>query len=210
MSERKSSPGRCARLTWWGFTEKKETSHFLGLRGRHQYSDQRSNRNRAPCVASTAVWTEGEKGQMARSSVSIKRVPDGRRQRGRKIIGEEREKYRAKNGSLRNTSTDSKATTVILIDHRSAPIRKERLSPMSKTRREASRNQFVAKGGMLERVKSFREINSREDRPRARPGFVKPIRNGLRKKQNSIQCRPFRAEPAWRRERMELDSRKEE
>ena len=30
------------RLAWWGFTEK-ETSHFLGLRGRHQYSDQRSN-----------------------------------------------------------------------------------------------------------------------------------------------------------------------
>ena len=33
------------------------------------------------------------------------------------------------------------------------------------------------------RVKSFREINSGEDRPRARPGFVKPIINGLRKKQ---------------------------
>ena len=25
------------------------------------------------------------------------------------------------------------------------------------------------------------EINSRQDRPRARPGFVKPIRNGLRR-----------------------------
>ena len=30
------------RLAWWGFTEK-EASHFLGLRGRHQYSDQHSN-----------------------------------------------------------------------------------------------------------------------------------------------------------------------
>ena len=49
-----------------GSTEKKEASHFLGLRGRHQYSDQRSNRNRAPCVASTAVGTEGDKDQMAR------------------------------------------------------------------------------------------------------------------------------------------------
>ena len=38
---------------------RKEASHLLGLRGRHQYSDQRSNRNRAPCVASTAVGTEG-------------------------------------------------------------------------------------------------------------------------------------------------------
>ena len=35
------------RLAWWGSTEKKEASHSLGLIGRHQYSDQRSNRNRA-------------------------------------------------------------------------------------------------------------------------------------------------------------------
>ena len=56
------------RLAWWGSTEKKEASHLLGLRGKHQYSDQRSNQNRAPCVASTAVGTEGEEDQMARSS----------------------------------------------------------------------------------------------------------------------------------------------
>ena len=31
---------------------------------------------------------------------------------------------------------------------------------------EASRNQFVEKGGMTDRVKSFREIDSRQDRPR--------------------------------------------
>ena len=42
------------RLAWWGTTEKKEASHLLGLRGRHQYSDQRSKQNRATCVASTA------------------------------------------------------------------------------------------------------------------------------------------------------------
>ena len=127
--------------------------------------------------------------------VSVKRAADGRRQRSRKIINEEREKYKAKNGSLRNTSTDSKRTAfVILIDHTSAPIRKERLSPTSKARREASRNKFVEKGGMPDRVQSFRKINSRQDRPRARPGFVKPIRNGLRKVQNLIKCRPSRAE----------------
>ena len=56
------------RLAWWGSTEKKEASHLLGLRGRHQYSDQCYNRNRAPCVASTTVGTEGEEDQMARSS----------------------------------------------------------------------------------------------------------------------------------------------
>ena len=56
------------RLAWWKSTEKKEASRFLGLRGRHQYSDQRSNRNRALCVASTAVGTKEEEDQMARSS----------------------------------------------------------------------------------------------------------------------------------------------
>ena len=49
-------------------SENKEASHLLGLRGRHQYSDQHSNRNRAPCVASTAKGTEWEEEQMARSS----------------------------------------------------------------------------------------------------------------------------------------------
>ena len=41
-----------------GSTEKKEASHLLGLKERHQNSDQHSNRIRAPCVASTAVETE--------------------------------------------------------------------------------------------------------------------------------------------------------
>ena len=182
------------RLAWWGSTEKKEASHLLGLRGRHQYSDQRSNRNRAPCVVSIAVRTEEEEDEMGQI-VSVKRAADGRRQGSRKIINEWREKYRAKNESWQNTSTDSKGTAfVILINHRSAPIRKARLSSTSKARREASRNKFVQKGGMPDRVKSFREIDSRQDRPRARPGFVKPIRNGLRKIQNLIKCRPFRAE----------------
>ena len=45
---------------------------------------------------------------------------------------------------------------MILKDHRSAPIRKERLSPTSKARREVSRNKFVEKGRMPDRVKSFR------------------------------------------------------
>ena len=48
------------RLACWGSTKKKEAPHLLGLTGKHQYSDQRSNRNRAPCVASTAVGTEEE------------------------------------------------------------------------------------------------------------------------------------------------------
>ena len=116
--------------------------------------------------------------------MSIKRAVDGRRQRSRKIIDKMREKYRAKNGSLRNTLTDSKGTTfVILINHASARIRKERLSPTSKARRKAGRNEFMEKGEMSDKVKIFREINNTKDRPRARPGYVKPIRNGMRKEQ---------------------------
>ena len=116
--------------------------------------------------------------------VSVKRTADGRRQRGRMIINEERKKYRARNGSLRNILTDSKrAIFAILKNHASAPVRKERLSQTSKAKREASRNEFVEKGGVPDRVKSFREINSRQDCP-TRPGFVKPIRNGLKKEQN--------------------------
>ena len=69
--KRRWEPSKCRlgwRLACGGFTKNKDTSHLLGLRGRHQYSDQRSNRNRAPCVASTAVRTEREEDQMAISS----------------------------------------------------------------------------------------------------------------------------------------------
>ena len=85
---------------------------------------------------------------------------------------------------------------MILINHASAPVRKERLSPTSKARREASRNEFVEKGGLPDRVKSFQEINSFEDCPRARPEFVKPIRDGLRKIKNLIESRPSGVETA--------------
>ena len=72
------------RLAWWGFTEK-EASHFLQLRGRHQYSDQRSNQIKAPCMASDTVETERKKNQMDRSS-TIKKAADGKRHRSRQII----------------------------------------------------------------------------------------------------------------------------
>ena len=91
--------------------------------------------------------------------VSIKRAADGRRQRSREVIDERREKHRAKKGYLRNTSTDLKgATLVILKNHASAPIRKERLSPTSKARREASSYKFGKKGVVPDRVESFREV----------------------------------------------------
>ena len=61
---------------------------------------------------------------------------------------------------------------------------------------------------MPDRVKSCREIDSRQDRLRARPGFVKPIQNRLRKVQNLIECGPTRAETGLTGRKMELDSRK--
>ena len=59
-----------------------------------------------------------------------------------------REKYRAKNRSLQNTSMDSKGSTfVILKNHASVPIRKERLCPTSKARREATQNDLWKRVG---------------------------------------------------------------
>ena len=51
----------------------------------------------------------------------------------------------------------------------------ERLIPMSKARRQANRNKLVEKGGMPGRIESFREVDRRKNRRRARPGFVKSI-----------------------------------
>ena len=77
-----------------------------------------------------------------------------------------KKKNKTKNGSLLNTSTHSKgATFLILINLASAPIRKERLSPTSKAKREASRNKFVKKGGVPDRVESFGETDSGHREP---------------------------------------------
>ena len=75
---------------------------------------------------------------------------------------------------------------MILKNDASGPIRKQRLSPTSKARREASRNQFVKKCGVPDRVESFREGDSSENRPRAWLGFVNLIQNELRKIKNLI------------------------
>ena len=61
--------------------------------------------------------------------------------------------------------------------------------------REDSRNRFVKKGGMPGRFESFVEIDSSETSSRTRLELIKPIRDGLRKKQNLMESRPSRAEP---------------
>ena len=63
---------------------------------------------------------------------------------------------------------------------------------------------------MPDRAKSFREIDTRQNCPRARSGFVKPIQNGLRKVQNLIKCRPTRAETGLAGRENEIRFQKEE
>ena len=73
------------RWAWWRSTGQKEALHLLGLKGRHQYSDQHSSLTKYRCVASTALGTEGGGGPNGQI-VSVKRAADGRRQRSREII----------------------------------------------------------------------------------------------------------------------------
>ena len=97
---------------------------------------------------------------------------------------------------------------LILENHASTSIRKEKLIPTSKARREAIQIKFVEKYGVPDRVESSGKVDSSENCPRARPGFVKPIRNGLGTKKNLSKVdRPGR-KPTWREEKMELDSKK--
>ena len=125
-------------LAWWKSTKKKETSHLLGLRGR--YSPIKTVLKPALQLKQSSLCSlhrRGNRGARRPNGqiISVKRAADGKRQRNRKIIDEERKKYGAKNGSLWNTLTDSKEMTiVILINRSSAPIRKERLSPTSKAK----------------------------------------------------------------------------
>ena len=104
--------------------------------------------------------------------------------------------YRANNGSFRNSSADLKeATFVTLKNHVIASVRKKRLSPPSKARRVASRNELMEKSGMPDRVESLGlSIDARIVRSRAQLGFVKSVRNGLRRVKNLIESRPSRAE----------------
>ena len=74
------------RLAWWGFTEKK-ASHLLGVKRKHQSFSCGLHR----CGGG------GPNGQI----VNVKRTADGKMQRSREIIGQTREKYRAKSKTPR-------------------------------------------------------------------------------------------------------------
>ena len=128
---------------------------MLGLRGRHQYSMPALQSKQSSLCCLHRSGDRGGGGPNGQN-VSIKRAADGRRQRGRNINDKEREKYRAKNGFLRNTSTDSKgAAFVILKNHASAPTRKERLSPTSKARRRPAKMNLWKRAGCQEESKAL-------------------------------------------------------
>ena len=78
------------------------------------------------------------------------------REKERKVQGQKQILPKHLNRLERNSFCD-------LINHANMPIRNERLSPIGKARREVSRNEFVEKGGMPDRVKRFQEINSSKD-----------------------------------------------
>ena len=114
--------------------------------------------------------------QFSNGQVANTERTSDRRHRSRKIVDEEREKYKAKNGSLQNTSKDLKETNFVILNNQaSAPIQKERLSSTSKARRKTCRNGLVKKGGMPDTVKSFREIDSSKKRREPGLGLSNPV-----------------------------------
>ena len=82
---------------------------------------------------------------------------------------------------------------MILKNHASTPIRKEKLCPTSKARRAVSRNKFVEKGGLPDCVENFGEADGSKNGPRACLRFVEPIQNELTKEQNLIESKSYRA-----------------
>ena len=71
---------------------------------------------------------------------------------------------------------------------------KEKIESNEQSKDGGQPKSVCGKGRDARQSQKLREIDSRKNRPRDRPGFVKPIRNGLRKVQNLIKCRPTRVE----------------
>ena len=101
--------------------------------------------------------------------VSIKRAADGRRQRSREIIDEERKIQ----GQERILGEHLERTDFCDFENpRKRAYHKGKIESTSKARKEASRNKSAKKGGVPDRVESFGEVDSSKNRPRARHGFA--------------------------------------
>ena len=141
--------------------------------------------------------------------VSVKRAADGKKQRSRKIIDEERKVLGQELILAEHLDRLERNNFCDFDKPRKRAYQKGKIE-LNKQRREASRNEFVKKGGMPDRVENFREIYCSKGRPRARPGLVKLIRNRLRKIKNLIQSRPTRTETGLAERENEIRFQKEE
>ena len=128
------------------------------------------------------------------------------REAGRSLT-KKRKEHGQKRIIVEHLTDPKRATFVILKNYASTHVRQERWSLTSKERREVSRKSFVKKAEVPGGVKSLeKSIIARI----ARSGFVKPIRNGLRKINNLIQSRPSRAETGMARRFNGIRFQKEE
>ena len=93
------------RLAWWRSTEKKGGLTFARIERKTPVLRPAIQSKQSSLCGSHRSRDRGEGGPNDQI-VSVIRTADGRRQRSRKIIDEKKEKYTAKNGSLRNTSMD--------------------------------------------------------------------------------------------------------
>ena len=98
----------------------------------------------------------------------------------------------------------------MIFKNHASTCQKEKIESIKKARRKTSRNKFVEKSGMPDRVESFRDIATSKDCPGGRLGLVKPIRNRLRKMTNLIQSRPSRVGTALAGRENEVWLHKEE
>ena len=113
--------------------------------------------------------------------VSIKTTADGRRQRSRKIIDEERKVLGQEWIYVKHLDGLERSDFCNFDKLRKHAYYKGKIEFNEQSKERGSRNKFVEKCGIPDRVKSFREVDSSENHPKARPGFAKPVGNGLRK-----------------------------
>ena len=77
---------------------------------------------------------------------------------------------------------------------------KGKIESNEQSKERSQLKEVYGKGRGARSSQKLGEVESSENRPRAWPGFAKPIRNGLRKEQNLIQSRPSRVETSRERE----------
>ena len=124
------------KLAWLGSSEKKEAT-FSRIERKTSILRPALQLNQSFLCGFRRIKGRGG-GVPNGQSISVKIAADRRSQRSSKIIDEKREKYRAKNGSLRNASTDSNGTTFVnLINQRKRANQKGKIESNEQGKKEA-------------------------------------------------------------------------